>query len=109
MTVKCLIELTGYTPIVLPEPEREVDGGYVGDLLSWVMGRARGGSAWVTIMSNLNVVAVASLADVACVIFAEGVIPDDSTVDAARERGVNLISSQHSSFNTVLAIGELAK
>lgn len=109
MTVKRLIELTGYTPLVLSDPEREIDGGYVGDLLSWVMGRARAGSAWVTIMSNLNVVAVASLADVACVIFAEGVIPDESAVSAARERGVNLICSPASSFNTVLAVGELAK
>ena len=44
--------------------------GYAGDLLSWVMSHATAGDAWVTIMSNINVAAVASLTEVACVIFA---------------------------------------
>jgi BioD-like phosphotransacetylase family protein len=56
--------------------EREATGCYAGDLLSRVMGRACAGDAWITIMSNVNVAAVASLADVACVILAEGVTPD---------------------------------
>jgi len=56
--------------------EREVRGGYVGDLLSWVMSRAKAEDAWITIMSNVNVASVAELTDVSCVILAEGVEPD---------------------------------
>ena len=37
----------------MPQGEREIDGVYVGDLLSWVMGRAQSDNAWVTIMSNM--------------------------------------------------------
>ena len=72
MTVRQMIDEMQLTPLTCPDPERVVTGGYVGDLLSWVMGRARSGQAWITIMSNINTVAVASLADVACVILAEG-------------------------------------
>ena len=60
---------------------REVSGCYCGDLLSWVMGRAGADDAWVTIMSNVNVAAVAALADVACVILAENVEPDEALRD----------------------------
>ncbi len=78
MTVKQLAETLGLEVISLgDEPEREITGGYVGDLLSWVMGRAKSGDAWITIMSNVNVAAVAELADVACVILAENVAPDE--------------------------------
>ena len=78
MTVRQMTDEMQLTPLTCPDPERVVTGGYVGDLLSWVMGRARSGQAWITIMSNINTVAVASLADVACVILAEGVtLPED--------------------------------
>ena len=44
---------------------REVKGCYCGDLLSWVMGRAKADDAWLTVMGNVNAIAVASLADTA--------------------------------------------
>lgn len=69
LSLECLYEGDG---------AREVEGCYCGDLLSWVMGRASAGDVWVTIMSNVNVAAVAALADVACVILAEGVEPDEA-------------------------------
>ena len=61
--------------------EREVKGCYIGDLLSWVMGKAKPESVWITIMSNVNVAAVASLTDLSAVIFAESVSPDKDLVD----------------------------
>ena len=82
----------------LDDGEREVTGGYAGDLLSWVMGRAVSSDAWVTIMSNINVIAVAQLTDVACVILAEGVEPGEDLIAAAEMRGVNLFSSPEPTF-----------
>ena len=107
MTVQGLIDGLGLTPIVLCEGAREVSGGYAGDLLSWVMGRAQAGEAWVTIMSNNNIVAVASLADVACVILAEGVQPDAGVAEVARSRGVNLLGSEQGSFTLCARIAAL--
>ena len=59
--------------------DKEAKGVYVGDLLSWVMSHAVEGDVWITIMSNVNVAAVASLTEAACVILAEGVEPDPET------------------------------
>ena len=61
MTVEQLSRECGFKVLSLPEPERVVSGAYMGDLLSWVMGRAQENNAWITIMSNINVAAVASL------------------------------------------------
>ena len=80
MKVVELASLCGFETLCMPDGDRQVSGAYIGDLLSWVMGRARADSAWITIMSNVNVVAVASLADVACVILAEGVTLDDELI-----------------------------
>lgn len=98
MTVEQLIKAADLNPIALPNPERELSGAYIGDLLSWVMGRARENDAWVTIMSNSNIIAVATLADVSCIILAEGVTPDDGVADTAKARGVNLLSSEKSAY-----------
>lgn len=98
MTVADLQAALGLEGLNIADGAREVAGGYVGDLLSWVMGRAESGDAWVTIMTNLNVVAVASLADVACVIFAEDVeVPADVLAAAARQE-INLLKSPSSAF-----------
>lgn len=98
ISVNDLAQKLGLTPHNLDDGDREVTGGYAGDLLSWVMGRAVSGDAWVTIMSNINVIAVAQLTDVACVILAEGVVPGDDLITAAEMRGVNLFSSKEPTF-----------
>lgn len=91
MTVKELSDALTLEVLTMPEPDREITGGYAGDLLSWVMGRAQSGDAWVTIMSNMNVVAVASLADTACVVIAEAAEVAHEVVVRAEEQGINLL------------------
>ena len=98
MTVRELSEALGCTFVNMPDGDREVTGGYCGDLLSWVMGRAESGDAWVTIMSNINVIAVSVLADVACVVLAEGVELDTDALNKAKSEGINVISSDMNSF-----------
>ena len=109
ITVNDLINELELTPMLLADGEREVTGGYAGDLLSWVMGRANAGDAWVTIMSNMNVAAVAQLADVACVVFAEGVVPDQPALDAAELHGINLLGSAKGTFELCFEIAELLR
>ena len=109
MTVTELAAKCGFKEIALPDPARKVDGVYIGDLLSWVMGRANADCAWITIMSNVNVIAVASLSDAACVILAEGVIPDGEITELARAKGINLISSQQPTYETAVLLSEILK
>ncbi len=89
--------------------DRDVNGGYVGDLLSWVMGRAQSGNVWITIMSNINIVAVATLTDCACILLSEGVKPDENVIEKANSQGIVIMSSQLSSYELSTKIGELIK
>ena len=98
MTVNEFANKNSIKVLCLPDGDREIKGGYVGDLLSWVMGRAKEDDAWITIMSNTNVLAVASLADVSCVIFAEGVEPDKDFIETAKQKAINLLSTEKNSF-----------
>lgn len=98
MKVKDLISEFSYESISLPDGEREISGVYIGDLLSWVMGRAKSNDVWITIMSNINIVAVATLSDVACIILSEDVKIDKEIVDTAISKGVNILSSNKTSF-----------
>ena len=107
MTVNELAERLSLTPIAVPDGDREVEGAYVGDLLSWVMGRARSGNVWVTIMSNLNIVAVASLADVSCVLLAEGVALDETVADTAMQKDVNVFSVAKTTYEIAAELSRL--
>ena len=56
MTVNELSAQAEFKALTMPDGEREITGVYIGDLLSWVMGRAKADCAWITIMSNINIV-----------------------------------------------------
>ena len=100
MTVDALSKKLSLT-ILSPgeaDDQAEVSGCYIGDLLSWVMGRAKKGDCWVTIMTNLNVAAVASLTEVSMVILAEGCQPDEGLLQKASAVGLGLFGSPKSAY-----------
>ena len=107
MTVQQLMDALSLTVFNLDDPDRSVTGGYCGDLLSWVMGRAPADGAWLTIMSNVNVAAVAALADVACVVLAEGVTPDAPLQSRAETQGINLLGTELSVYDCAVKLGAL--
>ena len=104
MTVLELARESDYKEICLPCPEKEIHGVYIGDLLSWVMGNADSGNVWITIMSNINTVAVATLADVSCILLAESVMPDADTLEVAKAKGVNLLSTSLSAYEAAIRL-----
>ena len=107
MTVSELTQALGLTVFAMPDPQRSVTAGYCGDLLSWVMGRAPADGAWLTIMSNVNVAAVAALSDVSCVILTEGVTPDQPLLSRAGQQGINLLGTEQGTFPTAAALAAL--
>ena len=109
MTVNELCSSCGFGVINLSDGERVIDGVYIGDLLSWVMGRANEDNIWITIMSNVNVIAVATLSDVSCVVLAEGVTLDGEVLETAKQKGVNVLSSEKPIYETALLINDRIK
>ena len=87
------------------DPDRQVTGGYCGDLLSWVMGRAQEGDAWMTVMGNVNAVAV--LADTACIILTEDSPLDPEAKAKAEVQGVAVLRSGENAYHLAVALGKL--
>ncbi len=107
MTVREFAEKLNLTPISLPDGEREITGFYAGDLLSWVMSRASADDVWFTIMSNVNVLAVASLIDVAAVVLTEGVMLSDEDKASAEAKGINVLAGNASTYELCALAGAL--
>lgn len=89
--------------------DKEICGCYAGDLLSWVMSHAQYGDVWITIMSNINVIAVASLTECACVVMAEGVEPDEDVLKTAREKDITVICDDRSVYELCCLVGQYLK
>lgn len=78
--------------------DTEVTGGYVSDLLSYVMARAKEGDVWVTMQSHVNVVAVASLVNLVGVIITEGTRPEPATLEKADQEGIPILATPLTSY-----------
>jgi hypothetical protein len=78
--------------------QREVRGGYCGDLLSDVMANAPPGCVWMTVQGHMNIVAVALLRDVAAIVLTGDRRPDAETVARADQEGIPLLTWRGSSY-----------
>ncbi|SFD88968.1 DRTGG domain-containing protein [Thermophagus xiamenensis] len=88
---------------------RPVTGGYVSDLLSDVMGNASDGDVWITLQTHKNVMAVASLKEVAAVILVKGLAPDDDTLEQSNKENIPLLGTKMETFEVAGKLYELLK
>lgn len=100
MTVSQLDQLPGMTCLGGPDSDREIRRIYCCDLLSLAMARAPADCAWVTVMGNMNTVAVATLADAACIVLAEGASMPEACIRKAADEGVAVYRSADPIFET---------
>lgn len=84
--------------------DRPVTGGYCGDLLSWVMGRASAGDAWFSVIGNVNAIAVCVLADVACLVLCENAVLDDAARTRAETQAVTVLRSPRTAYDLAVAL-----
>ena len=107
MIVKELVEKLNLKILVEGDLDREITGGYCGDLLSWVMGRAQSGDCWFTVMGNINAIGVCVLADCACIVLCENATLDDNAKTRAEMQGVTILSSEENSYTLATKLGSL--
>ncbi len=107
MKVKELVEKLALKILTEGDLERDVTGCYSGDLLSWVMSRAREGDVWLTVMGNVNAVAVAVLSDCACIILTENAPLDDAAKEKALEQDVTFLMSDKNAYSLSVEISKL--
>lgn len=107
MTVKEFAEKLNLKTLVEGDLEREITGCYIGDLLSWVMGRAPGDCAWLTVMGNINSIAVATLADVSCIVLTENAALDADAKTKATMHEVNILTTEENSYQLAVRLSKL--
>lgn len=78
--------------------DSQVTDVYCCDLLSWVMAHAPKGAAWITVHTNMNIVAVASLSELSCIIVPEGIEMEEATLKRAVQEGIPVMSSALSTY-----------
>lgn len=75
-----------------------IENVYIGDLLSVVMAKAKEQSIWITIQTHLNVMAVAELLDMACIIVVEGMEIEEQTIKKSNELRIPILKTKASAY-----------
>ena len=110
MTVQEMAGVCGWTLLAGGEGrENEVKGCYIGDLLSWVMARAQSGSLWLTVMGNVNAVAVAALTDVSAIVLAENAPLDSEAAQKAEMQGIPVYACTENLYDAAVRVYETLK
>lgn len=89
--------------------EKEVDDVYICDLLSFVMSHVKSGSAWLTIQTHINIVAVAVMTEISCIIICEGEKLDENARVKADEENIPVISFNGTSYDAAIKLNEMMK
>lgn len=87
--------------------DREIEGGYAGDLLSWVMSHGSKGNVWITVQIHSNIVAVAVLLELSCILIPENITVEQSTIDKAVSEGIPILQSKDHAFELCSKIKSL--
>ena len=89
--------------------DKEVHGGYTSDLLSDVMGHAESGSVWTTLQTHKNVIAIASLKELAAVVIVKGYKPEADTIAQSNEEGIPILGTSKEAFEITGLLYNLIK
>ena len=87
--------------------EKEIQGVYICDLLSWVMSHAQKGNVWITVQTNINIVAVAVLTEVGCIIIPEEMEIDPQTIEKANKENIPIFTSALSAYELACKLGTM--
>lgn len=107
MKIKEFAEKLNLRVLTAYDDEKEVVGCYSGDLLSWVMSKAKEGDAWLTVMGNVNAVAVAVLTECACIVLTENASLDEQAKIKAEMQGVCFLQSDKNAYELSVEISKI--
>ena len=81
--------------------DRAVTGGYASDLLSDVLANSEPGNLWITLQIHQNIVAVASMKELAGIVLVNGREPEQDTVEKAEAENIAIMVTELSTFELV--------
>lgn len=89
--------------------DREIEGGYTSDLLSDVMGNANENQVWITLQTHKNIMAIASLKDLAAIVLVKGYKPEEDAAEQSNIENIPILSSEEEAFELTGKLYELLK
>lgn len=99
MTISELAKLLEATCVTEAEDcTDKVTCGYACDLLSWVLAHGQHGMAWTTVQTHVNVIAIAVLMEMSCVILAEGNHIEPASLQKANEEGLAVLETEKTAY-----------
>ena len=107
MKIKEFAEKLNLKVLTAYDEDKNVTGCYSGDLLSWVMSKAQEGDAWLTVMGNVNAVAVAVLTECACIVLTENASLDEQAKIKAEMQGVCFLQSDKNAYELSVEISKI--
>lgn len=86
---------------------RQIHGVYINDLLSWVMSHGEKNNVWITVQIHPNIVAIAVLLELGCIIIPEGIEVEDKTISRANQENIVILNSDMNSYELAIELGKL--
>ena len=107
MTVSEMIEKLGLEVFNLSDGGAVIEGYCASDLFSYVISKVKEKCCWLTIMSNVNITAVAKLSEMSAVVLCDGVRPDENLINKARQQEITILGSKLPIFETCVALSKI--
>jgi len=110
VTINELIETDAFTLLnEHADTAIEINDVYICDLLSWVISHAGSQCAWITVQTHKNIVAVALLLKIACIIIPEDIKPEDNTLKKANQENISILSTKLSAYEAACLLHKVGK
>lgn len=107
MNIIELTQATHWTMLNSGNLEAPIEGVFVGDLLSYVMGSGLPKQVWVTMQTHQNVIAIASLKEFSALILVDGNILAEEALVSAQDNDINVLVSPLPAYETILKLVQL--
>lgn len=79
--------------------DHEFDSACGSDLMSDVLAFVKDKTVLLTGLTNIHVMRTAEMLDIRCVVFCRGKIPPEDVLEEAKEIGIAVLATDHTSFN----------
>lgn len=107
MNAKIILEELKLEDVTKLDNKNLVTTAYIGDLLSLVMAKAEENSVWLTIQTHLNIIAVAELVDISCIIIVENMDIDEDTIIKAKELNIPIFKTEKQAYEVAKELSKL--
>ena len=78
--------------------DKELSGVYICDLLSWVMSHGKKNDVWITVQTHSNIIAVATLLELGCIIVPDDIEVEEDTLKKADDEDIAVFQSSLSAY-----------